>query len=211
MTVPRVLPYGERAVLLEVADTAEALGVHERLRSLALDGTLVGVDDVVPALRTVLVSFATAERLARALPVLRAVEPAAPVTGGAEDHVRIEVTYDGPDLEAVAEAVGEPVEEVVRRHTAATYVTAFLGFAPGFGYLTGLDPSLHVPRLPTPRTRVPAGAVAVAGELTAVYPRESPGGWRLLGRTDAPMWDLARDEPSLLRPGTRVTFRDAGR
>jgi KipI family sensor histidine kinase inhibitor len=206
MTTARVLPYGERAVLLEVADVAEALGLHEVLRATDLPGLV----DLVPAMRTVLATFASPGDLAGALPTLRAAE-ARPWTSDAGDHVTIDVTYDGPDLEAVAAAVGLSVEEVARRHAGSSYVTAFLGFAPGFAYLTGLDPTLHVPRLETPRTRVPAGAVAIAGELAAVYPRESPGGWRLLGRTEASLWDLARDEPALLRPGTHVTFRDVGR
>jgi KipI family sensor histidine kinase inhibitor len=206
MTTARLLPYGERAVLLEVADVAEALGLHESLRASDLPGLV----DLVPAMRTVLATFASPGDLAAALPTLRTAR-ASPRTSDAGDHVTLEVTYDGPDLDAVAEAVGLGVDEVVRRHTGSSNVTAFLGFAPGFAYLTGLDPSLHVPRLETPRTRVPAGAVAVAGELAAVYPRESPGGWRLLGRTDASLWDLARDEPALLRPGTRVTFREATR
>jgi KipI family sensor histidine kinase inhibitor len=206
MTTARVLPYGECAVLLEVGDVAEALGLHESLR----DADLAGLVDLVPAMRTVLAVFASARDLDRALPILRAAEVTRS-TGEHGGHVTIDVTYDGPDLEAVAESVGVPVAEVVRRHTGSSYVTAFIGFAPGFAYLTGLDPSLHLPRLETPRTRVPAGSVAIAGEFAAVYPRESPGGWRLLGRTDAPLWDLARDEPALLRPGTHVTFREPGR
>jgi KipI family sensor histidine kinase inhibitor len=116
------------------------------------------------------------------------------------------VRYDGPDLAAVAERAGRPEAEVIARHTAGDYRVAFCGFAPGFAYLTGLDPSLHVPRLARPRTRVPAGSVGIAGEYTAAYPRPSPGGWHLLGRTDADLWDLARAEPALLTPGTRVRF-----
>ncbi len=97
-------------------------------------------------------------------------------------------------------------QEVVERHTAPTYRCAFCGFAPGFAYLTGLDPALHLPRRPTPRTRVPAGSVAIAAEYAAVYPSASPGGWHLIGHTDATMWDATRDEPALVRPGTLVRF-----
>jgi KipI family sensor histidine kinase inhibitor len=120
--------------------------------------------------------------------------------------VEIPVTYDGPDLAEVARLTGLPADEVVRRHAAAEYVVAFSGFAPGFGYLTGLPAELRVPRRDSPRTAVPAGSVAVAGEFTGVYPRRSPGGWQLLGRTDAVLWDPERDPPALLVPGTRVRF-----
>jgi KipI family sensor histidine kinase inhibitor len=125
--------------------------------------------------------------------------------------VTLPVRYDGADLDAVAAASSLTASEVVRRHSSATYVAAFCGFAPGFAYLTGLDPALHLPRRSTPRTRVPAGAVAIAGDYTAVYPHPSPGGWHLLGHTDAPVWDVERPRPNLLVPGTRVRFEVIGR
>ena len=118
----------------------------------------------------------------------------------------IEVVYDGEDLHEVARITGLDPEEVVRRHRDGDYEVAFCGFSPGFAYLRGLDPALVVPRLPSPRTVVPAGSVAVADTWSAVYPRRSPGGWRLPGRTDAVLWDLARPAPALLVPGTRVRF-----
>src|SRR5262249_3430279 len=121
--------------------------------------------------------------------------------------VELSVRYDGPDLRDTAELLGMSTEELIRRHAAAEYRVAFSGFAPGFGYLTGLPPALHVPRLPRPRTRVPAGAIGLAGEFCGVSPRGSPGGWRLLGRTDAVLWDADRDPAALLVPGTRVRFR----
>jgi KipI family sensor histidine kinase inhibitor len=120
--------------------------------------------------------------------------------------VTLTVHYDGADLADVAQLTGYSVDEVVRRHRAAEYTVAFCGFAPGFAYLTGLDPTLQVPRLSTPRADVPAGAVGIAGEYTAAYPRPSPGGWRLIGRTDARLWSLGRAEPALLVAGTRVRF-----
>jgi KipI family sensor histidine kinase inhibitor len=120
--------------------------------------------------------------------------------------VEIPVTYDGEDLGEVAALTGLSEAEVVARHQGASYRVAFCGFSPGFAYLTGLPRELHVPRRETPRTVVPAGSVAVAGDYASVYPRASPGGWRLLGRTDVPLWDLDRDPPALLRPGTRVRF-----
>jgi biotin-dependent carboxylase-like uncharacterized protein len=120
--------------------------------------------------------------------------------------VTIPVRYDGADLADVAKATGLSEDEVVSVHTGPNYTVAFTGFAPGFGYLTGLDERLRLPRRDTPRTRVPAGAVAVAGEFTGVYPRPSPGGWHLLGSTTAPLWDPSREAPALLRPGMTVRF-----
>ncbi len=119
--------------------------------------------------------------------------------------------YDGPDLADVAALTGLTEAEVIERHQAGDYRVGWLGFAPGFGYLTGLDPRLQVPRLDSPRLSVPAGAVAIAGGLAAVYPAASPGGWRLLGHTNAPLFDADRTPPSLLTPGQRVRFRAVGR
>ncbi|HLO67907.1 MAG TPA: 5-oxoprolinase subunit PxpB, partial [Holophaga sp.] len=113
---------------------------------------------------------------------------------------------DGPDLEAVARHCGLAPEEVARRHAGATYRVHFLGFAPGFPYLGGLDPALAAPRLDAPRTRVPAGSVGIAGAQTGIYPLESPGGWRLIGRTPLVLFDPRRPEPCLLRPGDLLRF-----
>ncbi|WP_084963802.1 5-oxoprolinase subunit B family protein [Thermoactinospora rubra] len=132
-----------------------------------------------------------------------------PRRGPGEEAVVIPVRYDGADLEPVAELAGISVEEVIARHVGSDLVVGWLGFAPGFAYLTGLDPVLHVPRLDTPRTSVPAGSVAIAGPYSAVYPSASPGGWRLLGRTDVRVWDVRADPPSLFRPGMRVRFEAA--
>ena len=114
--------------------------------------------------------------------------------------------YDGEDLAEVAEHLGVSSDELVRRHQAATWTVAFTGYAPGFGYLVGDDDLFEVPRRPSPRTRIPAGSVALAGRFSGVYPRESPGGWQLIGRTDARMWDLDREPPALLQPGATVRF-----
>ncbi len=201
----RVLPCGDRAVLVEVADTAQALALYTSLRADPLPGTI----DLVPAARTVLVTFegpgaaSAAARIAdRDLDDVRAVEPRT---------IEIPVAYDGPDLGEVADLTGLEAAEVARRHRATAYEVGFVGFAPGFAYLTGLDPALHVPRRGTPRTRVPAGSVAVAGPYTAVYPAPSPGGWRLIGHTDLTVWDLAAEPPARLRPGDRVRFVEVGR
>lgn len=197
----KVLPYGDEAVLLEPDDADAVLPLAAALRAEA------GVTEVVPAARTVLVCAArgTLDRLGERLAEW-ATGADAPDSSHVEQVV-LEVRYDGADLQATAELLGLASDELVRRHVAGRYVVAFCGFAPGFAYLRGLDPALHVARLPEPRTRVPAGSVGIAGEFTGVYPRESPGGWRLLGRTDAPLWDIDRASPALLTPGTRVSFR----
>jgi KipI family sensor histidine kinase inhibitor len=198
MTV-RLLPCGRRAVLVELDDV---LGFQTALTQSPPDGVV----ELVPAARTLLVRFdpsvTNAERLGA---LLRQVSPVDRVAADAGEVV-IPVVYDGEDLAGVAAETGLSVASLVSRHTAGTYVSAFCGFAPGFAYLTGSDPALHVPRRSSPRTRIPAGSVAIAGEYSAVYPSASPGGWRLLGRTEVPVWDVERDPPNLLPPGTRVRF-----
>ncbi|MEU8260448.1 allophanate hydrolase subunit 1 [Micromonospora sp. NPDC048999] len=198
----RVLAYGERALLIEVADHHEALALYDDIRR----EPPVGVVDLVSAAASVLVVFADEESAQAASSTLR-TRSVPRVDRAVGDLVEVPAHYDGADLGEVAESLGMSVEEVVRRHEIAEYLVAFVGFAPGFAYLTGLDPALHMPRRSVPRTRVPAGSIAMAGEYTAVYPRESPGGWRLLGHTTLDMWDLDREPPALLQPGMRVRFR----
>jgi KipI family sensor histidine kinase inhibitor len=192
-------PAGDRGILLEVPD-GTAAGVAR-----AISESVPGLVDVVPGHRTVLVTWVVepsrdglTEIAARAV---RGQEPTEPGR-----VVEIPVTYDGIDLDEVSELVGLPVEEVVRAHCGTTYVVAFLGFAPGYGYLTGGDPRLVVPRRNEPRVRVPAGSVAIAGPYSGIYPREGPGGWRLIGTTPAVLFDPARDPPSLFSAGDRVRF-----
>jgi KipI family sensor histidine kinase inhibitor len=201
----RVLPCGARAVLVELEDLDAVLGLHAALA----DDPPAGVTELVPAAQTVLVRFdpavTDAERVGAAVQGV-SFEPGAHPRG---ELVEIAVTYDGEDLEAVASHAGLSREEVVAAHVGGDYVVAFCGFAPGFGYLTGLDARLHVPRRDSPRKTVPAGAVAIADRFSAVYPRPSPGGWQLIGRTDVTLWDEARDPPALLVPGTRVRFTEA--
>jgi KipI family sensor histidine kinase inhibitor len=196
-----VLRVGWGAVLVELGSTAEVRAAYGRLVELREAGELPGVVELVPAARTVLVEGERPPDLAELLSGLE-TEPAA----AAASTVEIPVTYDGADLAEVAGLAGLPEAEVVRRHAAAAYTVAFCGFAPGFGYLTGLPAELQVPRRATPRTAVEAGSVAVAGEFAGVYPRRSPGGWQLLGRTDVVLWDPDRDPPALLAPGARVRF-----
>jgi len=187
-----VRPAGDRAALIELSDNDTARAVARVLAGRA------GIVDVVPGHRTVLVTW-EGER-----PPLDDVAPA-PV-GATGRSAELAVTYDGVDLDDVAGLAGLSREEVVARHTAASYVVAFLGFVPGFAYLLGGDERLRVPRLDTPRERVPAGSVALAGRYSGVYPRATPGGWRLLGRTDALLFDADREPPALLAPGDRVRF-----
>jgi KipI family sensor histidine kinase inhibitor len=123
--------------------------------------------------------------------------------------VEIPVAYGGeagPDLESAAAELGMTPTQLAQRHAAGEYTVAMIGFAPGFPYLLGLDPALALPRLPTPRTAVPAGSVGIGGAQTGIYPRESPGGWRVIGCTPLALFDPAREPPALLAPGDRVRF-----
>ncbi|TPG29569.1 5-oxoprolinase subunit B family protein [Mycolicibacterium hodleri] len=208
MSLDAVHDYGDRALLLDFDDTDDVLAWCDALRN----AELLGVLDVVPASRTVLLELAgptylaaTRARLAR----LR-VEPTAVDVDTATADVTIDVVYDGEDLEEVGRLTDLSPAEVITAHTAAPMRVGFAGFVPGFAYLVGGDERLHVPRRADPRTRVPAGSVGLAGEFSGVYPRETPGGWQLIGHTDAILWDVERDPPALLVPGALVRFRAIG-
>jgi KipI family sensor histidine kinase inhibitor len=197
-----VLPCGDRALLVQAPDGVDAGALAAALERAPLPGQ----EELVPAARTVLV------RLDRAptdsdVAVLRRLRPEASTGRRPGREVVLDVVFDGPDLAEVAERTGRDVGTLVQALTAAELTVAFSGFAPGFAYLTGLPDDLHVPRRATPRTRVPAGAVGLAGPYAGVYPRASPGGWQLVGRTDAVLFDVDRDPPALLSPGTTVRFR----
>lgn len=198
-------PFGDRAVLVEAASLAEVLTVHDALVASAPDG----VTDLVPAARTVLVRVDPARLGLSAARAWIEQAAAAPATGrdrAAASRVELPIRYDGADLADVAGAVGLGVDELIARHLAARWSVAFTGFAPGFAYLVSEDWGLVVPRRPSPRTRVPAGAVGLAGEFSAAYPRETPGGWQLIGTTPARLFDADADRPALLAPGARVQF-----
>jgi KipI family sensor histidine kinase inhibitor len=190
-------PVGRSAVLAEVGDARSALALATWARAVPVDAV-----EIVPAARTVLFD-GVADRAGLAEALRRWTPTSEPVPG---ELVELPVRYDGADLAFVAEAWGTDVAGVVRRHGEVEYVAEFCGFAPGFSYLAGLPEALAVPRLASPRPRVPAGSVALAGTWCGVYPTASPGGWRLLGTTDALLWDQARERPALLAPGTRVRF-----
>jgi KipI family sensor histidine kinase inhibitor len=209
-----VRDYGDQALLLEFESTTEVLAWATALR----EAELLGVLDIVPASRTVLIKLAgpryqapTRQRLGKLRVTAEALSKASAPPGGRAD-IEIEVVYDGADLDEVARLTGMTRDEVVAAHTATPWQVGFGGFAPGFAYLVGGDERLNVPRQSEPRTKVPAGSVALAGEFSGVYPRESPGGWQLIGRTSektAELWDVERDPPALLTPGMWVQFREA--
>ncbi|HWS36592.1 MAG TPA: allophanate hydrolase subunit 1 [Actinoplanes sp.] len=195
-------PAGRAACLIEApAELAASLAEHLRAARLP------GVVDVVPGARTVLLDGSSLDRLLPALrPILQSWQRPTPGPVAAAETVEIPVIYDGPDLAEVAREAGLDVPTVIDLHTRTPMRVAFCGFAPGFAYIDELPPPLRMPRLPNPRTEVPAGSVAIAEQYTGVYPQPSPGGWRLLGRTTAELWNLERPQPSLLRPGLHVRF-----
>jgi len=201
----RILTASDHALLVEVDDLDEAIRRHLAWSDVP------GVVELVPAARTVLVRYDPSRTSAAALAARLRSWPAPPRTTTVQSEVRIPVRYDGEDLSAVAELLGVSPAELAARHRVAQWRVAFSGFAPGFGYLVGSDPLFDVPRRASPRTRVPAGSVGLAGSFTGVYPRESPGGWQLIGRTEAVVWDADRDPPALLAPGTAVRFTLAPR
>lgn len=211
----RLLPMGDAALLVETDDIDAVLAINAVLAPLAAagEGVWSDVDDLVPAARTLLVvarPTTDLDALGRAV-----VGAASAARVGSLTHegriVTIPVRYDGPDLEEVAAHTGLTVDEVVAAHTSTHWRVGFGGFAPGFAYLVGGDPRLEVARRAEPRTRVPAGSVGLAGTFSGIYPRESPGGWQLLGTTDVVLWDVERRPPALLVPGTTVRFVEDGR
>jgi KipI family sensor histidine kinase inhibitor len=200
----RLLPCGDTGLLVEVDGLPEVLALADAVRA----APPAGVVDVVPAARTVLLCVEPGTDLTevrRAVLDLEVEPGAAPPDG---ERVEIEVVYDGPDLDEVGELTGLGSDGVVAAHTGTPWRSAFGGFAPGFAYLVGGDRRLEVARRRESRTSVPAGAVGLAGEFSGVYPRSSPGGWQLIGHTDAELWNI--DRGALLTPGCTVVFRAVG-
>lgn len=209
---PTIASLGESALLVTLGDRVDreiAARVHGA--TLALRAAAIpGVEEIVPAYASLAVYFDRArvtrtslERIVTSIVADAIREPAA---FGAGRLVEIPTRYDGEDLDAVARATGLDAVDVVTRHAARTYTVYALGFAPGFAYLGDLDPALVLPRRATPRTRVPAGSVAIAGAQTAVYPASTPGGWHLIGTTSLVMFDARRDPVTLLEVGDEVRF-----
>ncbi|MFC4493059.1 allophanate hydrolase subunit 1 [Streptomyces ovatisporus] len=201
---PLVLPVGRHALLVELPDGEVAEAFHAEVLRRRDAGRLPEITEIVPGARTVLLDgLAEPQRLAAQLPGWEIP----PLVRSGESAVEIPVRYDGPDLADVAAMWGLAPAEVARVHAATDFRVAFCGFAPGFGYLTGLPEKYHVPRRSDPRTRVPPGAVGLAGPYTGVYPRSSPGGWQLIGTAvRTVLWDTEREPAALLAPGTRVRF-----
>jgi KipI family sensor histidine kinase inhibitor len=186
---------GTDALLIEVDSLTAVAAVRAALHGMP------GIEELVPAARTVLVKGA----LPQVREALNGIDlTKAPITHPRE--ITIPVKYDGPDLQLVADTAGITPDEVVELHTEAVYEVAFCGFAPGFAYLTGLPPALQQPRLDSPRTKVPTGSVGIAGEFTAAYPRSTPGGWRLIGHTEITLFDPSAEIPAVLAPGDEVRF-----
>ena len=201
-----IRPFGEAALLVELGSPERAQALAASLRATPIRGMV----EAVPGLETVLVELAQPgadpDALVPALEDRVASLDVAPEESRA--HV-IPVVYDGPDLADVAALAGLTTDEVVALHTATELRVLFCGFAPGFAYLGDLPPRLRVDRLETPRTRTPAGSVAIAGRMSGIYPADLPGGWRVIGRTDVTLFDPRRDPPVTLLPGDRVRFEPA--
>jgi len=220
-SAPTYEPMGDAGLLVTLGTTVAAT-MAERAQAIAAAiaagrGAAPGVGHPIPAHASILVPFDPLAialedviALARRAVVSADAEPrSAGVAPGASSAIEIPVRYggaEGPDLHVVAELHGLRPADVVELHASASYRVLFLGFAPGFGYLGGLPPTLVTPRRASPRERVPAGSVGIAGEQTAIYPLAMPGGWQLIGRTEAVLFEADRSEPALLRPGASVRF-----
>lgn len=210
MTAPRIYPFGDSALVCE-APAPATLACQQRIWALAEAARdWPDVVEVVPGMNNLTIVFdpVRVDLEARAVDLSAAWDQAVGVEARTRE-IEIGVRYggeDGPDLRAVAEYTGLTVEEVVRRHASAQYIVFFVGFQPGFAYLGGLDPALHMPRRAVPRVAVPVGSVGIGGAQTGIYPAASPGGWQLIGRTPSQLFDPTRDRPTLLEPGDRVRF-----
>lgn len=200
----RCLPVRDDALLLELDDLDQTLALFDALSRDPLPGT----GELIPGARTILVFYRPSALTPAQILTWAAGRDLSHRAQGESRLIEIPVRYDGEDLGEVAHLLHVEPHEVVAMHTGSDYLVGFTGFAPGFAYLSGGHPALDVPRRSSPRTRIPAGTVALAGTFSGVYPRESPGGWQLIGTTDVPMWDLRRQRPALLQPGDRVRFID---
>jgi KipI family sensor histidine kinase inhibitor len=203
----RFLPVGAAALLVELDDLEAVLALHAEIGRRRAAGWAPTLVDVIPSARTILLDGVTDRDTVAGQLRGWDVPPAPPPDGPV---VEIPCRYGGEDLAAVAASWRVSERDVARIHAATEYRVAFCGFAPGFAYLSGLPSRYAVPRRPNPRTVVPVGSVAVADLYTGVYPRPSPGGWQIIGHTDALIWDPGKDPPALLNPGNRVRFVDVG-
>lgn len=201
----KIMPYGDRAVLAEFEDLESTIAAYASME----DSKPSGVLGLVPAARTVLVSVDPERIGLRALvDWINSLEVGTAAYADSKE-VTIPIRYDGADLEEVAKILGRSTEALIDWHLKTDWVCAFIGFAPGFAYLAG--GGLSVPRLETSRPEVPRGSVALAGEFCGIYPRNSPGGWRIIGTTEAELWDGELETPALITPRTRVKFEAVSR
>ena len=202
----RFLPVNSHTLMVELEDLQQTLSLFHALQRAPIKGIV----EQVPAARTLLITFqpeiVSRQRLMEWLAGCDLDQGSITATR----RLEVPVHYEGEDLEHVAQLLGISRQEVIRRHTQGTYHVAFSGFAPGFAYLSSDDTLLNVPRRSEPRTRIPPGAVALAGAFSGIYPKASPGGWQIIGHTSLNMWDLDRTPPALLQPGDQVQFVDAG-
>ena len=209
---PRFLAAGDTALVVEFGDRVDAhLSALVLALAQKLDAArLAGVVEVVPTFRSLMVHYdplqlSHADLQQGIAPLLQGLE-AAEIAGR---RWRIPACYDeslGLDLAEVAQRTGLSVAQVVERHSQASQLVYMMGFLPGLPYLGGLPPEFELPRRENPRVKVPPGSIAVAMSMTVVYPQESPGGWHILARTPAPLWDMRRTPPALLAAGDKVTF-----
>ncbi|PHM51933.1 5-oxoprolinase subunit B/C family protein [Xenorhabdus sp. KK7.4] len=200
----RFLPVNFHTIMVELSDLPETLALFDSLNAEPISG----IKEIIPAARTVMIRFhpltISAQQLVTEIQ-RRDLQKSSHIQG---KQIEIPVRYNGEDLEEVAEILGISVQDVIQQHTDNEYIVAFTGFAPGFAYMISETISWNIPRRKTPRTRIPAGSVALAGEFSGIYPQASPGGWQLIGTTSERIWDLSRIEPALLQPGYRIRFRN---
>ena len=200
----RFLSVSRSSFMIELAGLDETLALFDCL----INAKLAGIVEIIPAARTLLLNFNPLvwdeETLQQKIAGLRITKG----NGQSGKLVEIPVVYQGEDLDEVAKILKIDRDEVIARHTKSDYRVAFCGFAPGFAYLSGGDPIFDVPRRASPRQSIAAGAVGLAGKFSGIYPRPSPGGWQLIGRTNLQMFDLGRKQPALLNPGDSVHFVD---
>lgn len=197
--------YGDGALHVELGSLDEVLGLHAALR----EDPPCGLVDAVPAARTLLVAFDRGRTSPAGIAAEIRGRRVAALSADSGPEVEVPVRYDGADLPEVARLTGATLRDVVRRHLSRTYVVALIGFAPGFYFMAGGDERLRVARRSSPRARVHAGAIGLAGEFTGIYPRTGPGGWQLIGHTPAALWEPGRTPSALLAPGTHVRFVEA--
>lgn len=205
---PRLRVIGESGILVELRDPVERRLLHAAL----LQNPAPALTELVPAAVTIMLKTATAEAIPAVLEHLRALLASGieEVAAADVEPTIIEVRYDGEDLAAVAEILGISERDVVARHTGQLWTVEFAGFMPGFGYMSGAAGGMTVPRRQSPRTRIPPGSVALAGDFTGIYPQASPGGWQLIGTTDAVLWDTEATPPTVMVPGARIQFVEVG-